>query len=317
VKIVMLDSGTGARTGALVDDVVIDLHTADSTIPERLDALIETGRPGLDRVRAALERWMSLPDIAVIPLSSARLLAPWPGRRIAMVGGNHGPHIHGALRGSGSTATVEEVTRRIRDEGPWGFWKTLAWVSNPGDDLVYPRRSRHLDYEAEVAVVIGRRAKDISARDIEQHIWGVTLLNDWSDRDVASPPRPMSYNLMKNFDGSVTVGPCIVVDELDPQAIDVATHVNGDLRQSFNTAEMVFSYGESIEALSRDLTLVPGDMLSGGTGLGTAIDIVGSANKNSPEAERTFLSPGDVVEVSSPQIGTFANRVVAPEPAPV
>ncbi|HTE86888.1 MAG TPA: fumarylacetoacetate hydrolase family protein, partial [Dehalococcoidia bacterium] len=121
--------------------------------------------------------------------------------------------------------------------------------------------------------------------------------------------RPMSYNLPKNFDGSTSMGPCIVVGELKPQEVDVELRVNGEVRQQYNTRDMVFTFAEVLEELSRDFTFVPGDVISGGTSAGTAQD----STPRGPDGKRSlerFLKVGDVVELSSPKIGTLRNRIV-------
>jgi 2-keto-4-pentenoate hydratase/2-oxohepta-3-ene-1,7-dioic acid hydratase in catechol pathway len=323
------------RVGALADDAIIDLHRADERIQPDLLSLIQAGQPGLDLVRALLADGVQrVPEDAVHRLEDVTLTAPWPGKRIAMAGANYAQHVFNSVSKKQTAAaahnsaarnhsepahwtpyehirTVEEMTEEIRRQGPWGFWKTLDWVTNPGDEMPYPRRSHHLDYEGEVAIIFSKPAKDIKASDIGDYVWGVTLANDWSDRDETPPGRLLSYNLHKNFDGSLTIGPCIVVDELEPQDIDVTTRVNGEVRQRYNTSEMVFSFGECAEALTRDLTLVAGDMLGGGTNAGTATDLAGAANKNDPASDHWFLHPGDVVEVASPQIGAISNTIVA------
>jgi acylpyruvate hydrolase len=105
------------------------------------------------------------------------------------------------------------------------------------------------------------------------------------------------------------LGPCIVVGALDPADIDVETYVNGERRQQFNTRDMVFSFWEYIEYLSRDLTLYPGDIISGGTGAGTAADSSPRSADGTFASER-FLKPGDVVRIVSPAIGTLEARIV-------
>jgi 2-keto-4-pentenoate hydratase/2-oxohepta-3-ene-1,7-dioic acid hydratase in catechol pathway len=181
----------------------------------------------------------------------------------------------------------------------------IADFAADGDQVIYPSRARLFDYEGEVAVVLGQRASDIPASRAAEHIWGITLLNDWSIRNDMGQPRVLNFNMAKNFDTSVSLGPCIVVGELDPQAIPVQTRVNGELRQDYTSQEMTFSFAEFIEFLSRDFTFYPGDLVAGGTGAGTAMD------SSRPGDERLFLKPGDTVEVSSPAIGTLTNQVVA------
>ena len=173
-----------------------------------------------------------------------------------------------------------------------------------------------LDYEGEVAIVLGGRGKDVPLDRAGELIWGYTLLNDLSARDQPNP-RPHSLTLGKNFDSSGSLGPCITVGEIaDPRAVTFETHVNGELRQSGTTREMIFSFEEFIEHLSRDITLHPGDMISGGTCAGTAMDGAELDAQGRPHTDR-FLRPGDQVEVSSPMIGTLSNRVVAKTGGPV
>ena len=137
----------------------------------------------------------------------------------------------------------------------------------------------------------------------------MTLLGDWSIRSPAEPNGPLKFGMAKNFDCSCSLGPCIVVGELDPANIDVETHVNGERRQQFNTRDMVFSFWEYIEYLSRDLTLYPGDIVSGGTAAGTAADSSPRLADGKFAPDR-FLNPGDVVQIASAGIGTLTARIV-------
>jgi 2-keto-4-pentenoate hydratase/2-oxohepta-3-ene-1,7-dioic acid hydratase in catechol pathway len=139
------------------------------------------------------------------------------------------------------------------------------------------------------------------------------LFHDWSIRDGGSSGpqgRPISYNLAKNFDGSTSMGPCIVVGELDHRNINVQTRINGEVRQSYNTKEMIWPFGEVLEYLSRDFSFVPGDVIAGGTSAGTAADMSRRPTEGA-QSTNLFLKIGDVVELSSPQIGRLANRIVA------
>jgi acylpyruvate hydrolase len=106
------------------------------------------------------------------------------------------------------------------------------------------------------------------------------------------------------------MGPCIAVGEADPTNVDIETFVNGERRQQFNTRDMVFTFGEYLEHLSRDFTLYPGDIISGGTAAGTAADSSDLLPDNTSAPGR-FLKPGDIVEMSSPAIGSLRTRVVA------
>lgn len=325
--------GQERRVGVWQDEFVVDVNRACAAMlsrhgrrdsPERacadappdLAAFIEAGPVALRSAREAVEYSFAEPDPSyVIPEAQARFRAPWPGRRIACAGGNYSDHLLGMQRRrpGNEHATVESVRTRAREEGQWGFWKVPVEVVGPDEHVPYPRHSRYLDYEGELAIVLAYRAKEIPAHDAAKHVWGMTLLNDWSKRDDPSPaPSGISYNQRKNFDGSTSMGPCIVVGDVDPPNVDVQTAVNGEVRQRFNTREMVFSFGEMLAFLSRDFTFVPGDVVSGGTAGGTAADqtVVG------PDGSRPrdlFLKVGDVVEVSSPTIGVLRNSIVETE----
>jgi len=308
MKIVMF--GPDRRVGVLDGARVIDLNKADSKIPARLDAFIEGGKAMLDAAKAAVGK---ASGDAVLDAAKATLHAPWPGKRLAMVGGNYGDHLAGmnANMGRGGPTTVETAAKAARDAGHWGFWKVPAEVASATDDVPVPRYATYLDYEGEAAIVIGKRGKNIKASEIKDYIWGVTLVNDWSIRDPSSMPtgRPMSYNLAKNFDGSTSLGPTIVVGELDAENVDVETKVNGKVRQKFNSKDMIFKFGEVLEYLSRDFTFVPGDIISGGTAVGTAAD----QSKPGPDGKKPldlFLKVGDLVEVSNPVIGTLKNKLI-------
>jgi 2-keto-4-pentenoate hydratase/2-oxohepta-3-ene-1,7-dioic acid hydratase in catechol pathway len=307
MKIVVF--GPEKRVGALVGDKIIDLNRANPELPSRLDAFIEAGKPAIAAAQSAIDK-----GAAAIDAKGVKLHAPWAGRRVAMVGGNYADHLAGMTANQHGTPVtgdaIQVAHKEARDKGHWGFWKVLAEVAGTDEDVPYPsKRTEYLDYEGEVAIVIGKRGKDIPAAQVADYVWGVTLVNDWSCRDNMGTPRSMSYNTAKNFDRSCSMGPCILVGEADFRNIDAETKVNGQLRQRFNSKDMIFNFGEVLEFLSRDFTFVPGDVISGGTAAGTAAD----KTKRTPDGKRPkdlFLKPGDVVEVSSPQIGSIRNKVV-------
>jgi 2-keto-4-pentenoate hydratase/2-oxohepta-3-ene-1,7-dioic acid hydratase in catechol pathway len=306
MKIVVF--GDQARVGALVGDRILDLQRSNPALPASLRQFIEAGPKALDDAQRAIDTIGSAPDDAVLVAGAVRLLAPWPERRIACVGGNFADHLRGMERGE--QKTIEQVTQQARANGQWGFWKVPDRVSGPDDEVAYPRRTEYMDYEGEAAIVLGKRGKDIPGSQLDQYVWGVTLFNDLSIRDGMGSTRPMSYNLAKNFDGSTCLGPAIAVGEASPMAIDVETRVNGEVRQHFNTADMVFSFAEVLEYLSRDFSFVPGDVIAGGTAAGTAAD----KTQRSPDGTRPkdlFLKVGDEVTVSSPQVGELRNAIVA------
>lgn len=309
MKIVVF--GPQERVGAWVGEQIIDLNAADPALPAGLEAFITAGKPALDGAQRAIEKIGSLPAGAVLRASDVKLRAPWPHRRIACAGGNYAAHSYGMQLNRGAKdLTIEKVALQIREAGHWGFWKIPHEVAGPDGEIPYPNRAKYLDYEGELAIVIGKTGKRIKPEQLKEYVWGVTLLNDWSDRqERGGPARPVSFNLQKNFDYSTSMGPCIVVGELDPLDVEITTTVNGQPRQKYNTKDMVYKFGELLEYLSEDLTFVPGDVLSGGTGSGTAQDST-KPNADGTRPMDLFLKKGDVVEVASPKIGTLRNKIV-------
>lgn len=319
--------GEQRRLGLLDGQRVLDLALAGAacrpaiggTDAERelslstLQGLIEAGQRGLDLVRELAEHvrgtdqpglWSSAAD--------THLHAPWPGQRFALVGSNNANHVATAFTNMGTPRSVEEVRDSTRKGAPSGFWGMARPVMGPNERIKIPSRAKGLfDYEGEPGIVLGKQGKDIKAKDIADYIWGVTLILDWSIRDEVWPPKPYSPLMpLKNFDQSKSIGPCIVVDEIDPNDFHIETYVNGQQRQSFDTSEMIFSFGEVLEHFSRDFTFFPGDVIAGGTGAGTAID------QTLPNADGTwprdlYLKPGDRVEVRAEGIGSIFGDIVA------
>jgi 2-keto-4-pentenoate hydratase/2-oxohepta-3-ene-1,7-dioic acid hydratase in catechol pathway len=322
--------GPQKRVGLLRDNRVMDINNAvrtcltkelgaesaalkaQSAAPPDLCAFIEAGPEALDLAEASFVQLGRSTDTSIFPpLALAGIEAPWPGRRIACAGANYAEHIQRLMANMGQPATREQVESDWRSAELQGFWKLPHEVIGDGGDITYPARSTRLDYEAEVAVVIGKKGKDIQIKDAAAYIWGVTLFNDWSDRDAIRPLKiPLSFNFGKNFDCCTSLGPCIAARGVDPQDVSVSLTVNGQQRQSFSTSDMMFSFAELIAGVSRDFTLLPGDIIAGGTGAGTAMDS-SKYDSNRKALPDLFLKVGDEVEISSPSIGILRNRIVA------
>ncbi len=216
------------------------------------------------------------------PLGEVALLAPVSPGKIVAVGLNYKDH-------------AEEVGMVIPEE-PLLFLKAPSAVIGPGAAIVYPRQSTRVDYEAELAVVIGTEAKDVKARDAAAHILGYTCFNDVTARDLQV--KDVQFARSKGFDTFAPTGPWIET-ELDPSSLAIRCLVNGQLRQDGNTREMGATVPQLIEYVSANMTLLPGDMIVTGTPPG-----IGS------------LRVGDVVTVDIEGIGSLTNRVVAPEGRP-
>ena len=290
-------------------------------MPARLLTFYRGRQPALDEARArdrsirqSHQRRPRRREVVHKP-DEVKLHAPWPERRIACVGGNYATASDsacGPIASAKPTSPSKKSPQKPRKPANGDFGKCPPKSPDPAAPIPFPKRVTYFDYEGEVAIVIGKRGKNIPAGKINDYVWGVTLFHDWSIRDGGGTDRAVSYNLQKNFDGAASMGPCIVVGETDHQDVDVETRVNGVVRQSYSTNEMIWNFGEVLEYLSQDFTFVPGDVIAGGTSAGTAAD----KSRRSPDGKRPldlFLKVGDTVEVSSSKIGALSNKIVASE----
>jgi 2,4-didehydro-3-deoxy-L-rhamnonate hydrolase len=276
------------RVGAVIDDHVVDLsHTFDS-----MQTLIEEGDPALDEARSIAASADPVSAIAEVELLAP---IPHPRRNVFCMGWNYLTHFEEGLGKRGDRQ--EELP-----EYPTFFDKPTTAVIGPHDDIPFdPDFSVKMDYEAELAVVIGRAGRSIPAAQATGHSFGYTLANDVTARDVQRR-HGGQWLKGKGMDGSCPLGPWILTsDEIpDPQNLPLLCHVNGVQKQNSNTRYMVFPIARLIEELSLAMTLLPGDILLTGTPEG-----VGYA-RNPPE----YLSPGDEITVTIPAIGSISNRVV-------
>jgi 2-keto-4-pentenoate hydratase/2-oxohepta-3-ene-1,7-dioic acid hydratase in catechol pathway len=217
-----------------------------------------------------------MPTGEEIPLADVRLLAPVLPSKLVCVGKNYAAH-------------AAEFGLEVPEE-PLLFLKPSTSVIGPGDPIRLLPISQRVDYEGELAVVIGRLARDVRAEDAFQVILGYTCANDVTLRDLQHTND--QWTRAKGFDGSCPLGPWIETS-LDPNDVRVETRLNGDIRQAGQTADMVFGVATLIEYITTFMTLLPGDVLLTGTPEG-----VGK------------LAGGDVVEVEVEGVGTLRNDVV-------
>lgn len=315
--------GPDRRLGVLVGNRVLDLESAGRADRERsnqatdgleplfgsLLGLIEAGDRGLDLVRDLIDKFAEAERAGLYAdLAQVQLHPPYPGKRFALAGRNYAAHVANAYTNRGQPVTAAQVYTRTRQGPAGGFWAVSPPVG-PGADIETPRSADGLfDYEGEVAIVIGKGGKRIDARRWADHVWGTTLVIDWSVRSQSETTTRWPFYAQKNFDCSKSIGPWIAVDEVDPACCDVETRVNGQLRQRFNTEDMIHSFGEIIEQMSQDLTLHPGDVVSGGTGAGTALD-ASSPDEDGLLPLDLFLKAGDKVEVTSAHLGMLHAQV--------
>jgi 2-keto-4-pentenoate hydratase/2-oxohepta-3-ene-1,7-dioic acid hydratase in catechol pathway len=281
VRLVSYDAGDGARAGVLEGDRVVDAWAL----------LGEPHRAGVRELLAAgrvedLRSRLGDSGAPSHPLAAIALLPPITDpEKIVCIGLNYGKH---AAEGG------MEVP-----QAPTIFGKYRNALAAPGATVTLPANSRKVDYEAEVAFVVGRRAKEVSEAEALDYIAGYTLLNDLSARDLQfSTPQWMSG---KVFDGSAPCGPALVTsDEAGPaDAIAIRLTLNGEEMQGATTADLIFSIPALLSHLSELMTLEPGDIVSTGTP-----DGVGSVRD-----PRVWLADGDEIVVESPTLGRLETTI--------
>ncbi len=281
MRLVTFDAGDGGRAGMVVDGRVVDAWAALGE-PHRgsLRELIEHER--VEDLRARIGD-TGAPSH---PLSSVRLLAPIPDpEKIVCIGLNYKEH-------------AAEVGAEAPDH-PVVFGKFRNALVGPDATVTLPANSSKVDYEAEVAFVIGRRAKDVAVEDALDFIAGYTLLNDLSARDLQG--RGPQWMPGKIFDGAAPCGPALVTpEEAGPHdAIGITLTLNGETMQDSSTDDLIFSIPELVADLSALMTLEPGDIIATGTPPG-----VGMGRK-----PRVWLAPGDEVIIESPTLGRLATTL--------
>ncbi len=286
MKLVTYEWQGAVKVGAVRGEEVVDLTAVSPTML----ALIENYDNVLPEIVARLD------TTTAVPLNAAKLLAPipMPRRNVMCLGLNYAAHARESYAAKGQAASLPTT--------PIVFTKATTAVSGPYDPIPFdPAISSEIDWEVELAVVIGKPGKNIPVANAATHVFGYMVLNDISARDLQM--RGKQYFKGKSLDGACPTGPWIVTaDELpDPHNLRITCRVNGVTKQDGHTRHMIFDVPGIIAYLSLGMTLLPGDIIATGTPEG-----VGFA-RTPPE----FLRPGDLLESEIEGIGVLQNRVTA------
>jgi len=313
MKLVTYTTDGAPRLGARTDDGrVVDLsrgyfaiasargepvteRRAEAVVPPEMVGFLEAGEPAMAAAREVLAFAAEHPDAGgpwgakvVLDERDVRLRAPiLRPPKIVGIGLNYRDH-------------AEEQGARI-PAVPLIFAKFATAIVGPGDPIVYPRITQQLDYEAELAFVVGKRGKDIPPERALEHVAGYCVFNDVTARDVQLSDRQWVRG--KTVDGSAPIGPWLVTrDEVpDPGKLGIRLWLNDELMQDSNTDQLIWDVPFLVSFLSEAFTLEPGDVVATGTPSG-----VGFARK-----PPVFMQPGDVVRVEVDGLGTLENRIVA------
>jgi 2-keto-4-pentenoate hydratase/2-oxohepta-3-ene-1,7-dioic acid hydratase in catechol pathway len=299
MQLLTIVAGGRLRLAAKTPSGIIDLAAAQAALgaprqglraPESMEELLAGGAEAQDALAALIQRAGALgPDPSWVLDEGKLVYAPCVPRtgKIILVGRNYRRH---------AAETGHDVT-----DTPSLFGKFGTSLAGHGEQIPLPRTAIRYDYEAELAVVIGRHARYVSQQDALGYVLGYCCANDLSARDLQF--LTSQWLIGKSLDKFMPVGPYVVTaDEVgDPQALDVRCWLNGELRQDANTGDMVFTVAALISYVSQYMALRPGDLISTGTPEGV---IAG-------RAEQVWLKPGDEVVVEVEKVGRLSNKLIA------
>jgi len=289
-----LPQSPGPRLGIVNGDTITDIASLDrsGTTPTSLLALVQAGPDAWHHVRDVVA---TATTMVGYPLTAVRLHAPIPRptKNVICLGLNYEAHARESARARGREAVLPTV--------PVMFTKAPLTVTGPHDDVVVDRTAtQQVDWEVELGVVVGVGGKNIARADALTHVFGYTVINDLSARDLQQAHQQWFKG--KSLDAFCPMGPVIVTADKvpDPQALRLRLSVNGVAKQDSNTSDMIFPVDSIVEWLSKGMTLEPGDIIATGTPEGVGI------GRTPPE----FLNDGDIVETTIDGIGTLRNRIV-------
>jgi acylpyruvate hydrolase len=285
MRIVSFGPRGNEKPGVVYGEQVIDLVAANASIPPTVRKILEVG--ALARVEAVLHKADSLPSRCLKALNNVRLGPPVTDpTKIICIGLNYADH-------------AEEQGKQVPD-WPLTFAKAPSALVGDGDPIPLPPGVAQLDHEVELAVFVGRRARNVSLEDAPAYVGGYSVFMDITARDVQQ--REKQFFRSKSFDGFGPVGPCLVTpDEVtDPHALAISLEVNGRRFQSSNTGQMTFKVLYLLHYLSHTMTLEPGDIIATGTPAGVGVFAT----------PQRFLQRGDVLKASIESLGTLTNPIV-------
>lgn len=289
------------RAGILMDDSVIDLNFASNgELPETMADFIKNQSLYIPVVQSLLET----KDLPSINLKNIQLTAPLPKPTSFRDFVAFETHVKNATKRSGDTVAPEWY------EMPIFYFSNPNAMKGPEEEVKRPSRCIRLDYELELACVIGKEGKNIKASEAEDYIFGYTILNDWSARDIQMKEMKVLLGPAKGKDFATSIGPYIVTkDELEPYRVgqrfnlEMTAKVNGEVLSKGNFKDIYYTFGDMIERASEDVTLYPGDIIGSGTvGFGCLMEL-------GTEVHR-WLEPGDEVELTITGLGSLTNKII-------
>ena len=285
MKLMMFEHGGNLALGCVDGEQIVNLSAADGALPKDLAGLIGAGPGILDKVRTVAENAPAANRVALAEVRAALPIAK--PEKFVCVGLNYALH---AREGGHDIPTY-----------PSFFLRVASSLVAAGAPVIRPSCSEQLDYECELAIVIGKAGRHIAEDQALDHVFGYTIFNDVSVRDFQR--KTAQWTPGKNFDGTGPLGPHVVTADALPagaSGLRICTRVNGQTMQDSNTSDMIFPTAKIIALLSQFMTLQPGDVIATGTPSGVA-------HARKPPA---WMKAGDTVEVEIEGIGVLTNPVV-------
>ncbi|WP_160719537.1 fumarylacetoacetate hydrolase family protein [Bacillus sp. USDA818B3_A] len=289
------------RTGWLEGDRVIDMNLASNgDVPENMADFMKSN----EKYMTILNRIKDRTDLPSFSLEEIQLTAPLPKPVSFRDYVSFETHVKNATKRNGDTVAPEWY------EMPIFYFSNPNAMKGPGEEVKRPSKCIRLDYELELACVIGKEGKNIKADEAENYIFGYTILNDWSARDIQMKEMKVLLGPAKGKDFATSIGPYLATkDELESYRLEdrfdleMTAAVNGEILSRGNFKDIYYSFGEMIERASEEVTLYPGDIIGSGTvGFGCIMEL-------GPEVH-SWLEPGDEVELSITGLGSLKNRIV-------
>lgn len=290
------------RAGWLSGDRVVDMNVVSKgKLPNHLIELIKNHEEYMDVISTLNNKLTHLESFSI---NEIRLTAPLPKPPSFRDFVAFETHVKNATKRSGGTVAPEWY------EMPMFYFSNANAMKGTNEEVKHPAKCSRLDYELEMACIIGRKGKNIRAEEAEEYIFGFTILNDWSARDIQMKEMKVLLGPAKGKDFATSIGPYIVTkDELEPYRLEdkydleMTAAVNGKILSRGNFKDIYYSFGQMIERASEEVTLYPGDIIGSGTvGFGCIMEL-------GPETHR-WLEPGDEVELTITGLGSLKNKIV-------
>jgi 2-keto-4-pentenoate hydratase/2-oxohepta-3-ene-1,7-dioic acid hydratase in catechol pathway len=306
VKFVTFEKKDGTiRAGWLLDqDHAVDMYEAsEGVLPSNLLSFLENSETYLEKTSL----FPTTKQKGVYPLSELRLLAPLPNPRSFRDFYAFEKHVKTARENRGLEMILEWY------EIPVFYFSNHLAIKGPGEEIIKPSHCNWLDYELEIACILGKEGTNISASEADKYIFGYCVLNDWSARDLQRKEMKVGLGPAKGKDFSTSIGPWIVTkDELEHfkkgKGFDLSmkARVNGVLLSEGNMKDLYYSFGEMIERASAGVTLFPGEIIGSGTvGTGCILELGAQVHR--------WLKPGDKVDLEVDHLGVLQNEIIAEE----